>query len=52
MKNPITVKIEGSGILVQEIILTALQEYRHMCNESGNYSRADVVSEIINRIEF
>lgn len=44
--------IKGAGVLYSEIILTALQEYRNLCNVNGNYCRADVVSDIINAIEF
>lgn len=50
MKDPI--KIQGSGILAQEIILSALQEYRKKCNDNGNHFRADAVNDVINRIEF
>lgn len=44
--------IKGCGILYSEIILTALQEYRGACNLRGNFCRADVVSDVINAIEF
>lgn len=46
------VLIKGAGVLYSEIILTALQEYKGTCNLNGNFSRADVVNEIINAIEF
>lgn len=44
--------IKGAGVLYSEIILTALQEYRKQCVVNGNHCRADVVSDIINDIEF
>lgn len=46
------VTIKGAGVLYSEIILTALQEYRKQCNANTNFCRADVVSDIINAIEF
>lgn len=46
------VLIKGAGVLYSEIILTALQEYKSQCNVNGNHSRADVVNNIINDIEF
>lgn len=46
------VLIKGAGVLYSEIILSALQEYRIICNMQDNYSRADVVKDIIDGIEF
>lgn len=50
MKRKLLVK--GAGILYSEIILTALQEYKGACNLNGNFSRADVVQDIINSLNF
>lgn len=44
--------IKGAGVLYSEIILTALQEYRQQCKANGNHCRADVVTDIIDAIEF
>lgn len=44
--------IKGAGILYSEIILTALQEYKGKCNMNGNFSRADVVQDIIDQLIF
>lgn len=44
--------IKGAGVLYSEIILTALQEYKKLCEVHGNYAREDVVQHIINIIEF
>lgn len=44
--------IKGAGMLYSEIILTALQEYRRLCKQTGNHSRAGVVDDIINAIDF
>ena len=44
--------IKGAGILYSEIILTALQEYRKQCKDSGNHCRADVVQDIIDSLIF
>lgn len=46
------VLIKGAGVLYSEIILTALQEYKGKCNLNGNFSRADVVQDIINSLNF
>lgn len=40
------------GILYQEILVTALKEYKSACNRDGNYTRADVVQDIINKLPF
>lgn len=40
------------GILYQEILICALKEYKGSCNRDGNYSRADVVQDIINKLPF
>lgn len=50
MKRKLLVK--GAGILYSEIILTALQEYKKQCKIYGNNSRADVVQDIINSLDF
>ena len=50
MKRKLLVK--GAGILKAEIILTALQEYKGQCNLNGNFSRADVVQDIIDSLVF
>lgn len=50
MKRKLLVK--GAGVLYSEIILTALQEYRQQCKTNGNHCRADVVTDIIDAIEF
>lgn len=50
MKRKLLVK--GAGILYSEIILTALQEYKGKCNMNGNFSRADVVQDIIDSLIF
>lgn len=47
-----TIEIKGAGILYQEIILSALQEYRGLCRAQGNFTRGDVVYDIINKITF
>lgn len=47
-----TIEVKGAGILYQEIILTALQEYRQQCIVRGNFSRAEVVNDIINKVVF
>lgn len=44
--------IKGAGILYQEIILTALQEYRKQCKKNGSHCRSEVVNDIIKSIEF
>lgn len=44
--------IKGAGVLYSEIILTALQEYRKQCQANGNHCRAEVVSGIVEAIEF
>lgn len=46
------IRIECSGILDKEIILSALQGYRSHCQLAGNHARADRVKDIINRITF
>lgn len=46
------IRIDCSGILDKEIILSALQGYRSHCQLSGNRARADRVQDIINRINF
>lgn len=50
MKRKLLVK--GAGVLYSEIILTALQEYKTQCKIYGNHSRAEVVQDIIDGIEF
>lgn len=44
--------VNGAGILYSEIIITALQEYRQQCKDSGNHCRADVVQDIIDALIF
>lgn len=44
--------VKGTGVLYSEIILTALQEYHKQCKANGNHCRADVVTDIINGIDF
>lgn len=46
------IRIDCSGILDKDIILSALQEYRIQCKSAGNYARADRVQDLINRINF
>ena len=46
------IEIKASGILNQEIILTALQEYRRHVFLRGNRTRAEKVKEIIDSIKF
>lgn len=44
--------IKGAGVQKAVIILSALQVYKGVCNLKGDFSRADVVQEVINQIEF
>lgn len=46
------IEIKTTGILNQEIILTALQEYRRHIFLRGNRTRAEKVKEIIDSIKF